>query len=954
MPALYRSRKPLEPHRRNGRTIITFIASLALCLLVQPAEANDVGETTVSAWTRTYQFLADKSTIKQTGGIAGIHRIYTLTGTFRLAVDFEAGTAFFDIVDASADYSDYSIPAGRTGRPVRYSIDPNEVFNLTALAGTIVDGNSILFEGLTDDGSSVQITLTLSDGGISLKGETVPPPDSADFFIYTLDALAEPKYEYGGGSGTADDPYRIYTAEQMNAIGANLIDWNNHFKLMADIDIAEFDGKDGRPAFNIIGTRLDSSFTGAFDGNDHKILNFKCIGLDNAGLFGIVNDPNAEIKNLGLINPRVVDWTAQYIGSVVGRLEHGNLTNCYAQGGSAEEADFVGGLVGSNWNGKIANCHSNGTISGRNTMYVGGLVGENFGTIINCYSTGIVHGHTHVGGLVGINGGTIINSYSTSDVTGTYDVGGLVGSTGGNIATCYGTGSVSGYKRVGGLVGSNNGSIAISYSSGLVRGNENVGGLVGDNSGSTVASFWDIETSGQANSAGGIGITTSEMQITSTFIDAGWDFVDEVLNGTCDYWQISSGEYPQLRCHASDKPVMPDGLGTSDQPYLIRDARDLGTVGFEPMAHYRLETSVDLSEITWSMAVIPWFVGAFDGNGYIISNLHIKGAGYLGLFGRLGSIAKVSNLGLEAVDVNGTGSYVGGLVGYNSASINKSYSSGIVTGEDYVGGFVGHNSGFITTSYSSGTVNGSSEYVGGFVGHNSAIITTNYSTCTVSGDDYVGGLAGYNFGSISTSYSIGKVSGDYHVGGLVGTNFDGNITTSYSTGAVSGIGNSIGGLVGYNWYGSLVTQCYSPSAVSGVSGVGGLVGTNNEGTVTQCYSTGAVSGSSSIGGLVGYNNSGTVTHCYSTGAPSGNSRIGGLVGYNYSGTVTSGFWDIQTSGRSTSTLGTGKTTAEMQTASTFLEAGWDFVDEAANGTEDIWWILEGQDYPRLWWEAAEQ
>ena len=44
--------------------------------------------------------------------------------------------------------------------------------------------------------------------------------------------------------------------------------------------------------------------------------------------------------------------------------------------------------------------------------------------------------------------------------------------------------------------------------------------------------------------------------------------------------------------------------------------------------------------------------------------------------------------------------------------------------------------------------------------------------------------------------------------------------------------------------------------------------------------------------------------------------------------------------------------AEMQTAKTFLDAGWDFVDGTANGTEDIWWILEGQDYPRLWWEAA--
>jgi hypothetical protein len=43
----------------------------------------------------------------------------------------------------------------------------------------------------------------------------------------------------------------------------------------------------------------------------------------------------------------------------------------------------------------------------------------------------------------------------------------------------------------------------------------------------------------------------------------------------------------------------------------------------------------------------------------------------------------------------------------------------------------------------------------------------------------------------------------------------------------------------------------------------------------------------------------------------------------------------------------------MQTASTFLDVGWDFIDETVNGTEDIWWILEGQDYPRLWWEATE-
>jgi hypothetical protein len=37
----------------------------------------------------------------------------------------------------------------------------------------------------------------------------------------------------------------------------------------------------------------------------------------------------------------------------------------------------------------------------------------------------------------------------------------------------------------------------------------------------------------------------------------------------------------------------------------------------------------------------------------------------------------------------------------------------------------------------------------------------------------------------------------------------------------------------------------------------------------------------------------------------------------------------------------GKTTSEIQTESTFTDAGWDFVDEIENGIDNIWWIDEG-------------
>jgi hypothetical protein len=82
MPALCRSCRPPEPNRRNRRSTIPFVALLAICLFIRPAEANDVGETTVSARTSTYQFLDDKSTITQTGGIAGVHWIYAVEGQF--------------------------------------------------------------------------------------------------------------------------------------------------------------------------------------------------------------------------------------------------------------------------------------------------------------------------------------------------------------------------------------------------------------------------------------------------------------------------------------------------------------------------------------------------------------------------------------------------------------------------------------------------------------------------------------------------------------------------------------------------------------------------------------------------------------------------------------------------------------------------------------------------------
>jgi hypothetical protein len=192
------------------------------------------------------------------------------------------------------------------------------------------------------------------------------------------------------------------------------------------------------------------------------------------------------------------------------------------------------------------------------------------------------------------------------------------------------------------------------------------------------------------------------------------------------------------------------------------------------------------------------------------------------------------------------------------------------------------------------------------------------------------------------------------LGGFVGTfNGNGHRITNFTIDSAGG-GNI--GLFGYVASGGVIKNLGLENCIiSGASGLyytytGSLAG-YNAGMINQCYSTGTVSGSYYVGGLVGYN-SGSIRQCYSTGqlSATGNTGYkGGLLGYNYrrSGTVTACFWDILSSGQATSAGGIGKTTAQMKMLLTFISAGWDFVNETANGTEDIWFIREGQEYPNM-------
>ncbi len=309
------------------------------------------------------------------------------------------------------------------------------------------------------------------------------------------------------------------------------------------------------------------------------------------------------------------------------------------------------------------------------------------------------------------------------------------------------------------------------------------------------------------------------------------------------------------------------GSGTVADPFQIASAQDLIELGqtlddYRDTAYFILTADIDLSDYTFSQAVIAPFVYNEEEETY-------DGLNFDGRF-------------------NGNGHTISHLT--------------------------------ILTQTAAGNLGLFGELGGDAVVENLRL--EHISISHIDKANFVGGLCGLNnTGWIQGCSVSGTVNGNRYVGGLCGYNYYGTITRCESSSAVQGQ-TFVGGLCGYNTYTS--ERCFATGMVNGGDGsvyLGGLCGLNN-GPLVDCYAKGSVTcGDDSlyVGGLAGSNNGGTVTRCYSTGAlmrGQGGNYFGGLCGENNLGTVSDCFWDTQTSHMTSSSGGTGKTTAEKKTLST--------------------------------------
>lgn len=253
-----------------------------------------------------------------------------------------------------------------------------------------------------------------------------------------------------------------------------------------------------------------------------------------------------------------------------------------------------------------------------------------------------------------------------------------------------------------------------------------------------------------------------------------------------------------------------EGAPAGRQYILVNDIDASGTEGW-----------ADLDFVEAGFRPISSFDGSLDGNGFSIFDLIIDGTGRAALIDTLLATGSISNLDVVNANVQGTSGAILVVVNsgtVSNVSVSGIVNMASPTGGAAVGGLVRSNDSLIEDSDSSAEVNltsagggGGLSGIGGLVGNNIGTINRSHATGNVTvnnsatGVDLsVGGFVGIDTGQIDNSYALGNVAvndagtdAPIAAGGFAGRH-NGEIDTSFSTGSVvvTGAAANIGGFAG--------------------------------------------------------------------------------------------------------------------------------------------------------------
>lgn len=386
--------------------------------------------------------------------------------------------------------------------------------------------------------------------------------------------------------------------------------------------------------------------------------------------------------------------------------------------------------------------------------------------------------------------------------------------------------------------------------------------------------------------------------------------------------------------------------------------------------------------------------------GINVSDSNITGYQYVGGISAYMSSGSLLDNCMYNGSVRATYRLVGGVVGYETSSNSvatkitnvKSYGSAYSpsgAGYSYIGGLVGLLTGTLQNGYTEMNVTGLGDYVGGAVGQISNynqiinITANNKVSCTLN---YCGGIIGggtvapntatnvkfdklYFYGNLS---SAGLYTGGI-IGGLIFTNYNypAQINNSYFGGFINATGTTklyVGGLIGYA-SSSNASHNFAQNSVSNGTIIsksnytGGLIGRTYLGGGLNSYSLSNITCthfcSSGIGYIIG---DGNFSNIYSAGFinASGINATGLVSLINTSANINlfNSYWDINATGQTTSELGTGYTTSQMKDINNFanwtisgtltdLNNGYPYL-AWQGGVSGIWLIYNGTAPTTCW------
>lgn len=396
-------------------------------------------------------------------------------------------------------------------------IESNLVSQATAISGKSTNGGTVYL--YYKDRDAVSTTCN----GYNWSFVTEPLQSGALVQIYADVEGMTPSYFTTTtvgypGSGTEADPWRIYTAEDLQG-ACN----KGYYKVMNDIDLTQWINEnspvEGWPAIG-----RNSGEATYIDGDNHTITGLWINTAENYnGLFS--NFSAGQLKNLNVeVAAGKKVKGGDYTGILIGRNANGIIENCTVKGDvegthhvggvagyteattistilfdgsvtTTSDHAFVGSIAGQMKNCAVSSCDAETAISASGAgSKVGGLAGEATGgsitksTVNNALAA--TGADSYVGGLIGYAETPVTLSMTSGNVSATGDnsyTGGLVGYALSPIANCYSVANVTGTQFSAGLVGYTFSTIDKCYAKGDIYGVMYGGGVVGELDGPSAA-----------------------------------------------------------------------------------------------------------------------------------------------------------------------------------------------------------------------------------------------------------------------------------------------------------------------------------------------------------------------------------------------------------------------------------------------------------------------------------